>query len=341
MSKRVVLLGLSAIVVLALVAPSCAVAQGGKPLTDVTFSLDFIVLGRHAPWYVALAKGYYRDAGLNVKIIPAQGTAQAIQALESGVAQLAFSDATSLVLARARGATTARMVAANYQHAPYAIFSLSPGANVTTPQQLQGLEVASGAGSLTPKVIQGFMRDKGLDPGSVRFTNVDGAARVGMLLSGKVPAIETFIFSEPGIRRGAKDAEVKMLLLAEHGLELYANGILVQESMLKRNPQLVKAFVQASLQGFRDALRNPDEAAALQLEHVKGLNRDVIVAELRIMKVLATSKDTATHGLGWIDAGKMRKTVDFVVQKIGVGGKAPAPAELYTTEFLPTQPVIP
>ena len=89
---------------LALVGPGAgrvALAQD-KPLTEVTLTLDFIVLGRHAPWYVALAKGYYKDAGLNVKIIPAQGTAQAIQALEANVAQFAFTDVPALVQARAR-----------------------------------------------------------------------------------------------------------------------------------------------------------------------------------------------------------------------------------------------
>src|ERR1044071_4583439 len=53
-------------------------------LRPVTLSLDFIVLGRFAPWYVAVAKNYYRDAGLDVKIVPSQGTAQSVQALEAG-----------------------------------------------------------------------------------------------------------------------------------------------------------------------------------------------------------------------------------------------------------------
>src|SRR5215217_6853588 len=52
--------------------------------TAVTFSLDFRALGRHAAWYVALDKGYYKQAGLDVTIIPSQGTAQAIQSVESG-----------------------------------------------------------------------------------------------------------------------------------------------------------------------------------------------------------------------------------------------------------------
>ena len=97
------------------------------------FSLDFIPLGRHAPWYAALAEGYFRDEGLDVSIIPSQGTAQTIQAVESGTANIAFVDVPSVVLARANGSKL-RMVAVNYQKAPYAIFSLKNGANVTRAQ---------------------------------------------------------------------------------------------------------------------------------------------------------------------------------------------------------------
>src|SRR5438045_9339168 len=97
----------------------------------VTFSLDFRALGRHAAWYVALEKGYYKNAGLDVTIIPSQGTAQAIQSVESKAAQFAFSDVAGLVAARANSQATARMGAVSYPQAPYAIFSLRSGANVT------------------------------------------------------------------------------------------------------------------------------------------------------------------------------------------------------------------
>lgn len=328
---------------LALVGPGAgrvALAQD-KPLTEVTLTLDFIVLGRHAPWYVALAKGYYKDAGLNVKIIPAQGTAQAIQALEANVAQFAFTDVPALVQARARGASTAKVVAVNYQKAPYAIFSLNPGANVTTVEQLKGLEVASGAGSFTPKVIQGFMKEKGVDPSTVKFTNVDGSARVAMLLSGKMPSIETFILAQPGIKRSLQSGELKTFLLADQGLELYANGILARDSLIKSNPELVRAFVRASLLGWKDALANPEQAADLQLQYAKALNRDTIIDELKIVRDLAVTADTRAKGLGWMDAGKMKKSLDFVVQNIGIEGTAPALADIYSTDFLPKQAITP
>ena len=75
------LLSASVLSALALTAslPRAAFAQSAPAaLTTIVFSLDFIPLGRHAPWYAALAEGYYKDEGLDVSIIPAQGTAQVI-----------------------------------------------------------------------------------------------------------------------------------------------------------------------------------------------------------------------------------------------------------------------
>ncbi|WP_331693886.1 ABC transporter substrate-binding protein [Pandoraea sputorum] len=302
---------------------------------ELTLSLDFTALGRHTPWYVALGKGYFKQAGLNVKIVPGQGTAQAIQALESGIAQFAFSDVVSLALARARGASSAKFVAMNYQSAPYAVFSLAQGANVTKPEQLGGLEIASGAGSFSPKVIQGFMKQHRLDPGSVKFVNVDGAARVGMLLSKKVPSIENFIFTQVGLEKVLPDGQLSTLLLADHGLELYANGLLVKEDMIKSRPDTVRAFVKAAMQGWRDTMADPQAASEIMANYVPGINRDVVVGEIKLLSALAQSADTRRFGMGWIDAGRMQRSVDFIAQNIGIPGAPLSAASLFTTDFLP------
>src|ERR1700758_430257 len=206
-------------------------AQGpASAPTKVVFSLDFIPLGRHAPWYAALAEGYFKDEGLDVSIIPAQGTAQVIQAVESGTANIGFVDVPSVVIARGNGSKL-KMVAVNYEKAPYAIFSLANGANVTEPKQLEGLNLGSGAGSFTPKIIAGFMTQKGLDPNKLTISNVAPPARASTLLSGQIPAIEFFVMAKPGLEAGAKTAntELRTLLLADFGLELYGNGIAATE----------------------------------------------------------------------------------------------------------------
>jgi NitT/TauT family transport system substrate-binding protein len=318
----------------------CWGAQAQAQTTPVTFSLDFRALGRHAAWYVALEKGYYKNAGLDVTIIPSQGTAQAIQSVESKAAQFAFSDVAGLVAARANSAATAKMVAVIYQKAPYAVFSLRSGANVTKPEQLENLEIASGAGSFTQKVIEAFMKSKGLKPETVKYTNIDPAARIGMLVANKIPAIETFAMSMPGVVKAAGANEAQMFLLANAGLSLYSNGILVREDYLKAEPAKVKAFVKASLQGWKDTVANPKEAADIVGKHVKGLDPDVVYQEIVIVNALVATPDARAKGLGTIDAKVMASSVDLIANNTGAGGKV-APKDVYDVSALPTPPIKP
>lgn len=336
LSRRLCLVAAAAGLLVAVGGADRAVAQSTTP---VTFSLDFRALGRHAAWYVALDKGYYKQAGLNVTIIPSQGTAQSIQNLEAGVAQFAFSDVAGLVEARANAAATAKMVAVIYQKAPYAIYSLRSGANVTEPRQLEGLEIGSGAGSFTQKVIQAFMVEKGLDPGKVHFTNIDPAARVSMLASKRVPAIETFIMSRPGIDKAAGANQVDTFLLADHGLQLYSNGILVKADYMKAHPDLVKAFVKASLLGWRDTIANPEMAADTILKYVKGLDRGVALQEIKIVDGLVDTPETKEKGLGYIDPAIMQKSIDLILRTTK-GGKMTV-ADVSDPHFLPSPPVKP
>ncbi len=132
------------------IGPEAATAQGAPPtLTKVVFSLDFIPLGRHAPWYAAIAEGFFKAEGLDVSIIPSQGGANVIQNVAAGTANLGFMGVPEVAIARSTGARL-KMVAVNYQKQPIAVFSLQSGANVTTAKQLEGLTLGSGSGSFTP-----------------------------------------------------------------------------------------------------------------------------------------------------------------------------------------------
>jgi NitT/TauT family transport system substrate-binding protein len=235
------------------------------------------------------------------------------------------------------------MVAVNYAKAPYAIFSLSTGANVTQPKQLEGLNLGSGAGSFTPKIIQGFMTQHGLDPTKLKISNVAPSARATTLLSGQIPAIEFFVMAKPALEAGARagNAELRTLLLADHGLDLYSNGIATTDDYLAKNPDVVKRFVRAALQGWKFALANPDKAASDEIKYVATLKTDAIVSEIKIVADLAVTADTRKNGLGWFDREKLKSNVDFVAKYIGVAGQAPTATDVYATGFLPTPPIAP
>src|SRR5262249_16476504 len=129
---------------------------------DLKFVLAFISLGRHAPGYVALGKGYLKDEGLNVTIMPSKGTADAIRTVATGGAEIGFIDIPSLVASGSAGATV-KIVAANYQKPPYCIFTLNPGANVTEPKPIAGPPRSARKRSLVPQVRGAFMEMNKVD----------------------------------------------------------------------------------------------------------------------------------------------------------------------------------
>lgn len=330
----------SRLAVLGLAVAAAAPAIGFAQEREVKFTLDFIALGRHAPWYVAAGKNYFKQEKLNVTIIPSKGTADAIRALESGTSEFAFIDIPSLV-AGGGGASSVRIVAVNYQKPPYCVFSLNPGANVTTPKDMVGLEFGSSTASFVPRIHMAFMKMHGLDPSTLRVVNIDGSARVPMLAARKVQAIDLFVMSEPGIRRAVKDAEPKCMLLGDHGLDIYSNSIGVREDFLKQNPEVVRGFVRAALRGWKDALANPEEAARIQVQTLKALDPQIVVEEVKIVRRLAVVPDVEKNGLGAMNRDKMKRTVDFINANVEVQGTKRTVDDIMVEGFLPKDPIRP
>ena len=320
----------------ALAAAVSAAAQERK----ITFTLDFIALGRHAPWYVPIAKGYYKQEGLEVTVVPSKGTADAIKNVDGGIAQIGFIDVPSLVAAGGAAAAV-KMVAVNYQKPPYCVFSLNPGANVTTPKDMVGLEFGSSTASFMPRIAMAFMKMHGLDSSTLRVVNIDGAARVPMLAARKVQSIDQFIMSEPGIRRAVKDAEPKCMLFGDHGLDIYSNGIGVREDFLQQNPDVVRGFIRAALRGWKDAMSNPEEAAKIQVQYVKALDPGLIVDELRIVRRLAVTPETEREGFGAMNREKMARSVEFMNTNVEIPGRKLTVDDIYRPGYLPSPPIRP
>ena len=307
---------------------------------EVKFTLDFISLGRHAPWYVALGKGYFKEEGLNVTILPSKGTADAIRAVATGSSEFGFIDIPSLVAAGSAGLPV-KIVAANYQKPPYCIFTLDPGANIDTAKKLVNLELGSSTASFVPKIWSAIMEMNGVDSKTMKVVNIDGSARVPMLVTRKVPAIDLFIMSMPAIKRAVPDAKAVCLFAGDLGLEIYANSIGVHEDFLKKNPDVVKKFVRAALRGWKDTFDNPQEAAKIQLQYVKALDPQIIVEEIEILKRVAISDDVLKNGFGFVSVDRMKNTFDFINKNIDVVGDRLTAEQIYVPGFLPEKPILP
>jgi len=192
-----------------------------------------------------------------------------------------------------------------------------------------------------PRIFAAFMKMNNLDPSTLKIVNIDGAARVPMLVARKVPAIDQFLMGEPSIRRAAGDAQAKCLLLGDYGLDIYANSIGVKEDLLKSNPEMVRGFVRAALRGWQYALANPEEAASIQVKYLKALNPEIIVDELRILKRIAVTPEVTQNGFGTMSMDKMKRTVDFINNNVEVTGTKLTAESIYVPGFLPATPIKP
>jgi NitT/TauT family transport system substrate-binding protein len=204
-----------------------------------------------------------------------------------------------------------------------------------------GKEFSAGNASLIPRIHQAFMKQNGLDPSTLRIVNIDPGSLVAALAARRIQSIGLFAMSESAIRRAVQDGEVKHMLLADHGLDIYANGIGVRDDFLQKNPEVVRRFVRASLRGWKDALANPAEAGQLQAQMVKTLNPTVIAEELEVVRRLAVVPDTQKNGLGWIDVDKLKRTVEFVNANVEVSGRRFGADDIYRGGFLPSEAIRP
>ena len=102
----------------------------------------------------------------------------------------------------------------------------------------------------------------------------------------------------------------------------------------------MKAFVKASLDGWRDTIADPKAAADIVVKYIKGLDPDVVLQEIAIVNALVATPDTNANGLGTIDPAVMAASVDLIANNTGAAGKVAA-KDVYDTGYLPQPPIKP
>lgn len=307
------------------------VVAGARPVAaaDVNFITDFGFNGRHAYFYVAREKGYYKAEGFDVNFVRGQGSADAIKKVAAGIATFGFADAGSLVLARSNDGVPVKLVSIVYAKPPQAIFAIK-GSGIVTPKDLEGKTVADTASSSVRLLFPAFAKAAGIDANKVKWVVADGAALPSLLANGRADAICQFSVGEPLIAAATAPKEIVRIDYKDSGLDYYGNGIIASDEMIAQHPDQVRAFVRATIKGMKDAFANPAEAAAIMAKYQKELSPTVIEGETRLVSELAQVKGKS---LGSIDPKSIAGTIDMMSANFTL--KNPVqPAELFAPGFV-------
>jgi len=240
-----------------------AQAQTGRPLEKITFLLDFTPYGKHAPFFAALDKGFWKDAGFDVTIVKGEGSATTISSYAAGTVDFAFSDTPTLILARSKGAMV-KVAAIIHDKSLYAVGTLEEN-NIKTPQDLKGKRIGASVGDASRVMFPAFAKLNGIDADSVRWIDMTPPARAASLILGQVDAVVLFLTETPTFSAKAKEAgkHWKDFPYADYGLDLYSHGLLVRDDLIAKQPDRVKRFVEATMKAWAWSIEHPQEALAI------------------------------------------------------------------------------
>jgi NitT/TauT family transport system substrate-binding protein len=297
----------------------------------ITFQLDWIPFGRHAPYYAALETGAYAEKGLDVTIVQGRNTSQTIQMLVSGQSQFIFQDTAVMLGVRATEGSKIKMLACMYQKTPHTLFYIK-GPAMTVPKDIEGKKIAFTPGDAPRRMFPAFAKASGIDDSNVSWLSVDPNSKNAVLLNHQTDGMVTYLFTLPVLQKAAQNGDqVGAFVYGDYGANFYSNGIGAMEDYIKEKPEVVRGFVQATMKGLRYSLDHPKEAVAMLKKYQPQLDENVAMQEIDILRNLTNADNMKI--LGSMTNEKMAETQDLMVKYLDL--KTPLKVEDYfTNEYL-------
>lgn len=326
MLKKIILIMLG--VALALSACSSSGSTNGSgELTRISVPMGYVPNIQFAPMYVAIAKGYFREAGLDIELDYKFET-DGVALVGAGELPFAVVSGEQVLLARAQGLPVV-YVGAWYQQYPVSVVAKSE-LEVLIPQDLKGKKIGLpglfGANyvGLRALLSEARMSESDVSLDSIGFNQVD------LFVAGEQDVIVGYTANEP-IQLRARGIPITEIRVSDY-VQLASNGILTSEKMIAENPEMVRAFVGAFLKGLADTIANPDEAFELSETYIP--NFADLDADLQ-KQILATSiEQWKADRLGYSDPQAWENMQDVLLE----AGLIPGTIDLnkaFTNEFVP------
>jgi NitT/TauT family transport system substrate-binding protein len=235
-------------------------------LERIRVPMGYIPNIQFAPFYVAVERGYFAQAGLELEFDYSFET-DAVQFVAAGKAPFAVVSGDQVVLARAQGLPVV-YITEWYQRFPVTVVSLAE-TDIIAPADLVGRTVG------VPELFgasyigwQALLDATGLDASEVNLEAI-GYSQVPSLIEGRVEAAVCHGNNEP-VLLTQEGHEINRIDVNQYA-DIVSNGLISSEKVIAERPELVKGFVRAFLRGLLDTIQDPDAAFEISTQYVEGL----------------------------------------------------------------------
>ncbi len=303
-------------------------ACGGKPyaLTHIRLPLGYIPNVQFAPLYVAVEKGYFADAGIEVEFDYSFET-DAVALVGAGDIQFAVVSGEQVLLARAQGLPVV-YVAAWYQQYPVSVVAESVQ-GIRTPADLRGKTIGlPGLYGANYIGLRALLHAGGLTEADVTLDSI-GYTQVESLVTGRDQVVSVYTANEP-VQLRARGYQIDELRVADY-VQLASNGLITNEKTITDNPDLVRRMVRAMLLGIADTIADPDAAYRISMGFVEGLTADDPVQK----QVLATSMELWKADRLGVSDPKAWENMQTVLLDMGLLASPLDLSKAFTNQFIP------
>jgi NitT/TauT family transport system substrate-binding protein len=328
------------LVAAAAVLSAFATGASAQSLEKFPFRLNWTLYGEHAPFFVALDKGFYKDEGLDVQIMEGSGSTTVAQLVANSTNPVAYVDAATMMRGVSAGMPI-KAVGVTLQQSPMSFIYRADSARPTKVSEIKGSRIAITAGDASLAIFTAFMGKLNLPMSDVKLITVaTPAAKEQAVLSKQADALLGY-FMDQGprmqLQSGVKMGWTRLYDLA--GISTLSSAIIVNNDWLKdaKHQDELRRFLRASQRGWDYADKHRDEAADIFLKHAKAFNKEIALLEINGTMTIIHTKHTDGKPMFWSAKEDWQDSQDLL-EKYAKMPPQPDMAKYYTNEYLSQPP---
>jgi len=276
------------------------------------FQLDWLIEGKHVPFFVARDRGFFKKNNLDVTLLQGKGSANAATFVDAGQADYSYGDLLTAIQVMSKGGKNRVIGIGMAFNGGGLIFLESSG--IKKPKDLEGKNFGTNPGDFAYVLLPAVAAAAKFDDGKVVIKTMQPAVRTPALFEGKIDFMSGTNGSS--IQRmailGKKQGKpIKYLFFKDMGLETYGHVLQTREDRIKNNPDQVKRFVAAVYDAWAWSLKNPNEAFEIFMKANPQNDRDITRAQMEAALDDVVDAASKEHGLGYMTEAMMKRSVDI------------------------------